>query len=138
MTSASATLVGADGANNTLIGAGASSYTSLWGGIGGKNSLVGGVGEDTFVFFQGNGNNDTVSSYNSAQNDVVWLANISLNDIDLSKMSGDLGISTGKVEIVTNDGSKLTVNPTSTTATFRLSDGSEFVANTRTKTWGVA
>lgn len=137
LTNSSATLVGADGENNTLTGAGSGSTTSLWGGMGGKNSLIGGAGDDTFIFFQGYGNNDTITSCSTS--DKVWLPNVSVNDLDFTKLtaSNNYGISNSSVELYMKDGSKLTVSAPATTTNFTLSDG-EFVANTRTKAWTVA
>ena len=131
MVDASATIVGSDNANNTLKGAGLNSQSTLWGGMGGSNSLVGGAGDDTFLFFKGFGNNDTVSACGDAEGteDSIWLANVSLGDIT----GGEL--TSSKVVLEINDGSKITATNLASKTAFTLADGNTWTYVSSTQTW---
>lgn len=124
-----ATLVG-DSINNNIITAGASgAIDSLWGAGGQSNTLIGGEGEDTFFYFKSvgytdndgvhHGSNDVVQ--NAGTNDLVWLYDVTLNDISADTTSQ--GIVSGRVTVGLNDGSALTVTTSSSEVNFRISDG---------------
>lgn len=124
-----ATLVG-DSINNNIITAGASgAIDSLWGAGGQSNTLIGGEGEDTFFYFKSvgytdndgvhHGSNDVIQ--NAGTNDLVWLYDVTLNDISADTTSQ--GIVSGRVTVGLNDGSALTVTTSSSEVNFRISDG---------------
>ena len=124
-----ATLVG-DSINNNIIVAGASgAIDSLWGAGGQSNTLIGGDGEDTFFYFKSvgytdndgvhHGSNDVIS--NAGTNDLVWLYDVTLNDLNVDTTSE--GIVSGRVTVGLNDGSALTVATSSSEVNFRISDG---------------
>ena len=124
-----ATLVG-DSINNNIIVAGASgAIDSLWGAGGQSNTLIGGDGEDTFFYFKSvgytdndgvhHGSNDVIA--NAGTNDLVWLYDVTLNDLNVDTTSE--GIVSGRVTVGLNDGSALTVATSSSEVNFRISDG---------------
>lgn len=123
-----------NGSGNLILAGDSSSQTitggkggsSLWGGVGSSaDSLKGGSGTNAFFYGFGEGN-DTIVSSNA--DDSVNLYNIKLSDVK----SGE--ITNAGVSVELNDGSKLTVS-TSKDITFKLADGSSYVADHASKTW---
>lgn len=120
------TLAGSD-ANNTIVAGGSGTSSSLWGGGGEANSLVGGSGEERFFFFKGYGyttsegvarsSTDTIS--NVGTDDLIWLYDVTLDDIDSEKTA----ISSGRIDVVLKDGGGVVVTGVSSETNFRLSDG---------------
>lgn len=128
LTDTKATLVGNSDSN--IIQAGGSGMAdSLWGGGGESNTLIGGSGDDTFFYFKNYGYTDGDGNYRSSNdvivgagtNDLVWLYDVTLNDLDLEATAD--GISSNRVVVTLKDGSALTVTNVSSEANFRLSDG---------------
>lgn len=129
LTETRATLVGDSLTSNVINSAGAGSASSLWGGGGESNVLIGGEGDDTFFYFKNYGytdsdgvrhaSNDVIMNANSE--DLVWLYDITLNDINANTTSE--GIVSNRVTVGLNDGSTLSVATSSSSVNFRLSDG---------------
>ncbi|MCR5833863.1 MAG: hypothetical protein K6G55_04355 [Selenomonadaceae bacterium] len=119
--SGSTKLVGNDSDNKIIAGQG---DASLWGGVG-NDELIGGEGKNTFFYCNGNGN-DIINS--NGTNDIVMLADVTLDDLSSS------GITDNLVSINFKDGGSLTVDGT-TDVTYQLSDGSQYIANRSTGEW---
>lgn len=125
LTDAKSTLVGSSADSNLIYSAGNGSTNSLWGGGGESNTLIGGNGDDTFFYYKsvgyvdsdgvGHASNDVIQGVQN--NDLIWMADVTLDDIALAD------IESGKITITLKDGSALTVTGMSTETSFRLSDG---------------
>ena len=107
----------------------------MWGGGSGDNSLVGGAGDDEFFYLLG-GSKDTITGYGTGD-DVINLFGISLDDIDIENLSGDLGISSSDITLKFKDGGSLKVTGTQSETTFVLGDGTTAVATRKgsNRTW---
>ena len=114
--------------NNTILSGGSNTSTSLWGGGGETNSLVGSNGgEETFFFFKSYGYTTSEGVYRSSTDtittvgteDLVWLYDVTLDDIDNDKTA----ISSGRIDVVLKDGGGVVVTGVGTETNFRLSDG---------------
>ena len=123
------TLVGDSNSNNIVYSAGSGSTNSLWGAGGQSNTLIGGDGDDTFFYYRsvGYSDNDGVQHgsndvfQNVGTEDLIWLRDVTLNDINAATTSE--GIVSGRVTVGLNDGSALTVTTSSQSANFRISNG---------------
>lgn len=105
--------------------------TTLWGGTG-NDTLVGNKSGVTEFYF-GKGNGKDVITTSSSDDKVV------LFDVALSDVAG-ADYSSGSMKISLTDGSSLTVNNMSSTSvnTFKLSDGSTWTFDTKSKSWSQA
>lgn len=133
--------------DNTIYGGGEGSSDILWGGAG-DNLLIGGDGEDIFVYAKDSrdyiegaetldeANHDTISGYD-ADNDTIFLGDITLDDIDIDAMadSDDGGIGESTVTVRFKNGGTLTVNGTQEETKFNLADGSVYTATRSTTSW---
>ena len=123
-----ATLVG-NSDSNVIYSGGSGTTSSLWGGGGQSNTLVGGEGLDTFFYFQqykytdsdGNQHSSNDTIVGAGADDLIWLYDVTLNDIDLETTAN--GISSNRVVVTLNDGSEITATNVSSEAHFRISDG---------------
>jgi Ca2+-binding RTX toxin-like protein len=132
--------------NNTIIG-GAGSSDILWGGAG-DNLLIGGLGEDIFVYAKDSrdyiegaealeeASHDIIANYD-ADNDTIFLGDITLDDIDIAAMadSADGGIGEDSVTVRFKNGGTLTVAGTQEETKFNLADGSVYTATRSTNSW---
>lgn len=116
-------IYGADYADNEIYAG--NGGTKLWGGSYGNDKLFGGAGYDEFIAGVYCGN-DTI--YNAGDNDVINLAATSLEQISSSSISAD------GVNLNFTDGSSLNVVG-NVGATFKLADGSAYVANQSSEQW---
>ena len=116
-------IAGADNVNNELYAGDGGS--KLWGGSYGNDNLIGGNGVDEFVAGVACGS-DMIFSADS--NDVINLAATTFDQITGSSVNAN------GVALSFGDGSSLTVAG-EVNATFKLSDGSTFVANQSTGQW---
>ena len=120
------TLAGS-GSNNTIVSGGNNTSTSLWGGGGESNSLIGGNGEDTFFYFKQYGYTDNDGNFHSSNdkidrvdsNDLIWLYDVQLSDIDADKTS----IASNQITVGLTNGSSIVVTNMSQETNFRLSNG---------------
>ena len=120
------TLAGS-GSNNTIVSGGNNTSTSLWGGGGESNSLIGGNGEDTFFYFKQYGYTDNDGNFHSSNdkidrvdsNDLSWLYDVQLSDIDADKTS----IASNQITVGLTNGSSIVVTNMSQETNFRLSNG---------------
>ncbi|MBQ9478562.1 MAG: hypothetical protein IJU71_03325 [Selenomonadaceae bacterium] len=99
-----------------------SSGTSLWGGNGGNDALYGGAGADTFIAGEDEGN---TTVWYCADNDVVVLHNIDINDIASANLY-DGSYSYRRIELTTSGGTRIYVwydTDTSSSTTIQYADG---------------
>ena len=103
---------GSDSANTIKAGDGGS---SLWGGSGGEDILTGGAGIDTF-FWGKNDGSDVIT--NASSSDVVYLYDVSLENIISAKTEGN------EIYVRFDTGCDLLVESSENlSATFKLADG---------------
>ena len=122
------TLVG-NSNSNAIYSGGSGTTSSLWGAGGESNTLVGGDGDDTFFYFKSYGYNDGDGNYHASNdvivgagtNDLIWLYDVTLEDIDLEATAS--GLSSGRAVVTLQDGSTITTTNIASEANFRLSDG---------------
>lgn len=133
--------------DNTIIGGGIDTNNVLWGGAG-DNLLVGGEGEDIFVYAKDSrdyidgaealdeANHDVIANYD-ADNDTIFLGDITLDDIDLEAMASreDGGITEDSVTVQFKNGGTLTVAGTQEETRFNLADGTTYTATRSTNSW---
>ena len=103
--------------------------SSLWGGTDGYDYLYGGAGADTFVAGADEGNTDIIGC---ADNDLVLLWNVDLNEMTVDLSSSDSG-----VNIALDNSSTINIaraEDTSTT-TIQFSNGSKRQYNYSDQTW---
>ena len=138
------TLAGS-GSNNTIVAGGSNTSTSLWGGGGEANSLIGGNGEDTFFYFKQYGYTDNDGQFHSSNdridrvdsNDLIWLYDVTLSDIDADKTS----IASNQITVGLTNGSSIIVTNMSQETNFRLSNGTggwqdvKAINRGNTRTW---
>ena len=115
--------------SNTLMAGGSGSTSSLWGGGGESNLLVGnGSGTETFFYFKNkaygysdsegsHSSNDRIDSVDSS--DLIWLYDVTLDDIDADKTAIDSGL----ITVTLKDGGGVTVTNMGQETNFRVSDG---------------
>ncbi|MBR2518565.1 MAG: hypothetical protein IKE46_02075 [Selenomonadaceae bacterium] len=116
-------IYGADNANNEIYAGNGGSQ--LWGGDYGNDYLFGGSGVDEFIAGVGCGN-DVIGNANSS--DVINLVATTLSQIT------GANVNSNGVALNFSDGSSLTVAG-EVNATFKLSDGSTYLANQSTGQW---
>lgn len=134
--------------NNTITAGGEGTTNFLWGGAG-DNSLIGGDGIDYFLYYKNSnasiagansstGNHDTIEGYN-ATTDFIYLGDVTIDDIDISKMAANgehAGISTEGVTVNFKNGGSLTVNVTDQEEVkFYMNDGAVYSAQRSTGAW---
>ena len=86
---------------------------SLWGGVGGVDNLYGGAGDDTFIAGNDEGN---VAIHDCSDNDLVFLHNITAEDIYLATVFSGYGADT--LAMITNDNTGIFIGcSTDTTVT---------------------
>ena len=134
--------------NNTITAGGEGTTNFLWGGAG-DNSLIGGDGIDYFLYYKNSnasiagansstGNHDTIEGYN-AETDFIYLGDVTIDDIDISKMAANgehAGISTEGVTVNFKNGGSLTVNVTDQEEVkFYMNDGAVYSAQRSTGAW---
>lgn len=115
--------------SNVIYAGGNNTSSSLWGGGGASNTLIGGSGEETFFYFKNIGYNDSDGNYHSSndnidrvdENDLIWLYDVTLNDIDYEKTQS--GITNNKITVTLTDGTEIGVTNMSTNTNFRISNG---------------
>ncbi len=115
--------------NNVIYAGGNNTSSSLWGGGGEANTLVGGNGEETFFYFKNIGYTDNDGNYHASrdtfdrvsENDLIWLYDVTLNDIDYEKTQS--GITNNKITVTLTDGTEIGVTNMSTNTNFRISNG---------------
>jgi hypothetical protein len=117
--------------SNVIYAGGNNTSSSLWGGGGASNTLVGGAGEETFFYFKNKdlGYTDSDGNKHSSndnidrvdEGDLIWLYDVTLNDIDYEKTQS--GITNSKITVTLTDGTEIGVTNMSTNTNFRISNG---------------
>ena len=119
------TLMGNSDSNVIIGGSGAS---TLWGYYGNADdTLIGGSGPEIFRVGKYEGN-DFI--YTNGQNDVIFLYDTNLSDIDYANIDGD------RITVGFNTGSQMTlVNTSNVTSVFQTADGARYNYNRNTGRW---
>ena len=122
-------IVGAENKSNSLIAGDGGS--NLWGGAGfSADILFGGLGIDNFSIGKSEGNDHVA---NAAQNDVVNLHDVTLDDIAFTASEGNL------IGVAFKTGYVLTVESAAENSPiFQLSNGTRYSYNCAASTWSNA
>ena len=119
-------IVGANDKSNSLIAGDGGS--NLWGGAGfSADILVGGLGIDHFSIGKSEGNDHVA---NAAQDDIVDLHDVTLDDISFTASEGNV------IGVAFKTGCVLTVESTAENSpVFQLSDGTRYSYNCAASVW---
>ena len=117
------TVYGADNSDNDIWAGNGGSL--LWGGAYGNDNLVGGNGVDEFIAGVGSGND---SIFKAESGDIINLNSTTLNQISSTQINSD------GINLSFTDGGTLNVLG-NVAATFKLADGSTYLADQSSSQW---